>query len=50
MNLANLKKEEIIKRHYWRCVHGHTGLEHPKCYEQAHGVTVSYTHLTLPTN
>ena len=38
MNLANLKKEEIIKRHYWRCVHGHTGLEHPKCYEQAHGV------------
>lgn len=37
-NIANLKKEEILKRHFWRCVHGHTGLAHPKCYEQAHGV------------
>src|SRR4030042_2778794 len=33
-NLNRLKKEEIIKRHFWKCVHGHTGLEHPKCYEQ----------------
>ena len=34
MNLANLKKDEIIKRHFWKCIHGHTGIEHPKCYEE----------------
>jgi len=34
MNLANLKKDEILKRHFFRCIHGHTGLEHSNCYEQ----------------
>lgn len=34
MRLANLSKDEIIKRHLWKCVHGHTGIEHPRCYDQ----------------
>jgi uncharacterized protein YprB with RNaseH-like and TPR domain len=32
MNIANLGKDEIIKRHLFKCRHGHTGLEHRNCY------------------
>jgi len=35
MNIARLSKEEILKRHFFKCVHGHTGIEHPNCYDQA---------------
>ena len=35
INLNRLKKEDILKRHFFKCVHGHTGLEHPQCYDQA---------------
>ena len=37
INLANLKKEEIVKRHNFHCTHGHTGLEHSSCYENTTG-------------
>lgn len=37
INLARLKKDEILKRHFFRCVHKHTGIEHPACYDQATG-------------
>ena len=38
VNLANVKKEEIIKRSNWRCVHGHTGLEHWNCYDTQNNI------------
>lgn len=35
MNLYKLKKDELVKRLDFKCVHRHNGLSHPKCYEQA---------------
>jgi len=36
-NIAKLRKDEIIKRAKWKCPlkghSGHSGLEHPNCYE-----------------
>jgi len=37
VDIANLKKDEIIRRNKWRCKCGHTGLEHPNCYEDKFG-------------
>lgn len=37
MNIANMKKDEIIKRSNFRCKHGHNGLAHPKCYDTETG-------------
>lgn len=37
MNLANLKKAELVRMANWRCEHRHSGLEHPQCYFAAHG-------------
>jgi len=36
INLANYKKDEIIKMNGWRCKHSHTGIEHPQCYFKEH--------------
>ena len=35
LNIANTPKDELIKRGKWRCVHHHSGVEHPNCYDQA---------------
>lgn len=37
MNIASMKKSEILKRNNYRCVHGHTGLDHPQCYNEEVG-------------
>lgn len=37
MNLANLKKADIVKRSNYKCKHGHNGLAHPSCYEKETG-------------
>lgn len=37
-NIANMKKEEILDRYFFRCIHHHTGLEHKNCYEQNKGI------------
>ena len=37
MNLANLKKADIVKMANYRCKHRHTGLEHPECYFEETG-------------
>jgi uncharacterized protein YprB with RNaseH-like and TPR domain len=37
INIANYKKDKIIKMNGWRCEHSHTGIEHPQCYLKAHG-------------
>lgn len=37
-NIANMKKSEILERHFFRCVHGHTGLEHKNCFDQKNGL------------
>lgn len=34
MNLSRMKKSEIVERSLWKCVHHHSGLEHPTCYDQ----------------
>jgi len=39
MNLANMKKSEILKRSAWKCKHSMTGLTHPACWDSAHGDT-----------
>lgn len=38
INLANYKKDEIVKMNAWKCEHSHTGVEHPQCYLRAHGM------------
>jgi uncharacterized protein YprB with RNaseH-like and TPR domain len=38
MNIANMKKTEIVERSNWRCVHSHNGLEHPSCWDQNKGL------------
>jgi hypothetical protein len=38
MNIANMKKSEIVERSNWRCVHSHNGLEHPSCWDQNKGL------------
>lgn len=37
VNIANLTKAEIVKRHFYRCRHSMTGLTHPKCYAEETG-------------
>lgn len=37
MDISSLSKDEIIRRSKWRCKCGHTGLEHPNCYEEKFG-------------
>lgn len=37
MDISVLSKDEIIRRHKWHCNCGHTGLEHPNCYEGKFG-------------
>jgi uncharacterized protein YprB with RNaseH-like and TPR domain len=32
-----MNKAEILKRSFFRCKHGHSGLQHPKCYETETG-------------
>lgn len=34
LNLARLRKDEIVKRHFYRCSHKHTGIEHPSCFDR----------------
>lgn len=34
MNLHTLKRDELVKRLRFKCVHSHNGLSHPKCFEQ----------------
>jgi uncharacterized protein YprB with RNaseH-like and TPR domain len=38
MNFANVKKDEIVTRANFRCVHGHNGLSHPNCFDQQNEV------------
>lgn len=49
VNLANLKKDEILKRYYWKCVHGHNGLEHPKCFDSDHRIKEKLGFLDIET-
>jgi hypothetical protein len=37
-NLANAKKEELVKMANFKCHHGHSGLSHPACYFKNNGV------------
>ena len=37
LNISNLTKDEIIRRSKWYCHHGHTALNHPRCYEDKFG-------------
>jgi uncharacterized protein YprB with RNaseH-like and TPR domain len=38
-NLANVKKDELVKRSHFRCVHGHDGISHWNCYDQTHNIS-----------
>jgi|WetSurSiteA1Bulk_404760.scaffolds.fasta_scaffold21454_1 uncharacterized protein YprB with RNaseH-like and TPR domain len=36
--LSLLKKEDIVQRSKWICPHGHTGLDHDKCWDRLHSI------------
>lgn len=38
MNIANTKKDEIIKMANFRCIHHHSGLSHPNCYDTQNNI------------
>jgi uncharacterized protein YprB with RNaseH-like and TPR domain len=49
MNIANLKKAEIVRRHYFKCKHHHTGLEHPRCYDEKMGIVERIGYFDIET-
>jgi uncharacterized protein YprB with RNaseH-like and TPR domain len=50
MNIANLKKEEIVHRFNFRCTHGHNGLAHPTCYEKEKNLKKKIGFLDIETS
>jgi uncharacterized protein YprB with RNaseH-like and TPR domain len=50
MNIANLSKDEILKRHFFKCIHGHTGIEHPSCFEEKNGIKEKIGFLDIETS
>ena len=38
LNIANVRKDEIIKRSNFRCIHRHNGLDHHTCYDKERGI------------
>jgi len=50
MNIGNLTKEEIIKRHNFRCIHSHTGLEHQNCYDEHFQIKKKRAFLDIETS
>ena len=49
-NLAVLPKDEIIRRWRFRCIHGHSGIEHQSCYFKKQGVTERIGFFDLETS
>lgn len=49
LNVANLKKSEIVKRSNYHCKHGHDGLAHDKCYNEEHGATERVGYFDIET-
>jgi uncharacterized protein YprB with RNaseH-like and TPR domain len=49
-NIANLKKEEIVKRFNFKCTHGHNGLEHPTCYAKDNRIKESIGIVDIETS
>jgi len=39
LNIATTRKDELILRSRWKCVHGHNGIDHPNCFDQARGLS-----------
>lgn len=50
LNLANMKKDEIVKMSHFRCKCGHTGLEHPSCYQNENGIRERIGFLDIETS
>ncbi len=48
-NLANVRKDEIVKRSNFRCKHRHSGLEHWQCYDEAHNIKERIGHFDIET-
>lgn len=49
MNIANCKKDEIVDRFNFTCVHGHNGLSHPNCYDQNNNIKKKIAFLDIET-
>jgi len=45
-----LRKDELIRRLKFHCVHRHTGLDYPECYDQAHGKSEKVGFLDIETS
>lgn len=35
MDIKAIKEKELFERYHFRCVHHHTGISHPSCFDQA---------------
>ncbi len=47
LNVAQLKKAEIIKRSNFKCKHRHNGIDHPDCYNTEHGIVERIGYLDI---
>ena len=47
MNFRNIRKDELIKRLDFKCVHHHNGLQHPNCFDEAKGIGEKVGHLDI---
>lgn len=49
-NIFALSKTELKKRTLFRCVHGHTGIDHPKCYDKKNNIEEKIGFLDIETS
>lgn len=50
LNIARLPKDEIIRMSKFRCIHKHSGLEHPQCWQQENKITERIGYLDIETS
>jgi len=50
LNLHALSVTEIKKRREFKCVHHHTGLDHPNCFDQANGLVEKVAYFDIESS
>jgi len=49
-NIANIKKEDLIKRFNFKCIHSHNGLDHWNCFDQFNNIQKKIAFLDIETS
>jgi uncharacterized protein YprB with RNaseH-like and TPR domain len=50
VDICSLTKKQIIERVKYGCVHGHSGLDHPRCFEKAYFDKEEYAFFDIETS